>query len=123
MKKIKDVGNGYMLDHKGTIYSTKISNKWNPKGEVREVQPKKMKTGYYYAPMYNDVDNPNKKMFYRLHRLVWETFVGEIPKGLEIHHKNHDKSDNRLKNLALVTHQQNMILWRKHRKKKQKGTM
>ena len=122
MKKIKDVGNEYMLDNKGTIYSTKISNKWNPKGEMREVKPKKMKTGYYYAPMYNDVNNPKKKMFYRLHRLVWTTFVGEIPKGLEIHHKNHNKSDNRLKNLALVTHKENMILWRKHQKK-QKGTM
>jgi len=110
-----------MLDRKGTIYSTKISNKWNPKGEVREVQPKKMKTGYYYAPMYNDADRPNKKLFYRLHRLVWETFVGAIPKGLEIHHKNHNKSDNRLKNLALVTHKENVTLWQEW-KKKQKPT-
>jgi hypothetical protein len=122
MKKLKDVGNGYMLDNEGTIYSTKVHYRYNINGEMREVQPKKMKTGYYYAPIYNDVDRPNKKLFYRLHRLVWTTFVGEIPKGLEIHHKNHDKSDNRLKNLALVTHQQNMILWRKHQKK-QKGTM
>ena len=117
MKNLKDVGNGYLLHKNGTIYSTKISYKWNPKGELREVQPKKMKTGYYYAPMYNDVDNPNKKNFYRLHRLVWETFVGPIPKGLVIHHKDHNKSNNKLSNLQLVTSSQNRILYLQYKNK------
>lgn len=43
------------------------------------------------------------------HRLVWETFNGEIPKGLAINHKNGIKTDNRLVNLELVTYSENMI--------------
>lgn len=38
----------------------------------------------------------------RVNRLVWETFVGPIPEGYDIHHKNHNRQDNRLENLELV---------------------
>jgi len=43
-----------------------------------------------------------------IHRLVYEAFKGEIPKGLEINHINGIKNDNRLINLELVTHSQNI---------------
>ncbi len=42
------------------------------------------------------------------HRWVWEQANGKIPKGMTIHHINSNGHDNRLENLALVTHQQNM---------------
>jgi hypothetical protein len=38
------------------------------------------------------------------HRLVWLTAHGKIPKDREIHHRNGDKSDNRIENLELVKH-------------------
>lgn len=38
----------------------------------------------------------------RMNRLVWETFVGDIPKGYDVHHKNHIRTDNRLENLELI---------------------
>lgn len=38
-----------------------------------------------------------------LHRVVWEAANGPIPPGLEINHKNANKTDNRLANLELVT--------------------
>jgi hypothetical protein len=41
--------------------------------------------------------------------LVWETFVGKIPKGMVVHHKNHDKRDARLSNLELTTRPLNAI--------------
>ena len=43
-----------------------------------------------------------------VHRVMWEAFNGPIFGRLEINHKNLDRSDNRLKNLELVTHQQNI---------------
>lgn len=37
------------------------------------------------------------------HVLVWEAQHGPVPPGFEIHHKNHNKLDNRLENLKLIT--------------------
>lgn len=39
-----------------------------------------------------------------MHRYVWEKENGKIPKGFDIHHRNRDKSDNRLENLELIEH-------------------
>lgn len=46
---------------------------------------------------------------HRAHQLVWFSFFGPIPASLEINHKNGIKSDNRINNLELLTHQQNML--------------
>lgn len=42
-----------------------------------------------------------------VHRLVWETFKGEIPEGLEIDHIDNNRKNNRLDNLQLVTRAKN----------------
>ena len=42
-----------------------------------------------------------------LHRKVWIEANGPIPNGYEIHHINNNKHDNRLENLAMVTHKEN----------------
>ena len=46
--------------------------------------------------------------FYKIHRAIWETFVGPIPEGYEIDHINGNRSDNRLCNLRCVSHKENM---------------
>jgi len=38
-----------------------------------------------------------------MHRVVWESEKGRIPKGWDIHHINHDKTDNNIENLELYT--------------------
>jgi hypothetical protein len=40
--------------------------------------------------------------------MVWEAFNGPIEGRLEINHKDLDRSNNRLENLEIVTHQQNL---------------
>ena len=42
-----------------------------------------------------------------IHRLVWETFKGEIPEGLEIDHIDNNRKNNSLSNLQLVTRAEN----------------
>lgn len=40
-----------------------------------------------------------------MHRLVWQVANGAIPNGMEVHHKNGVKSDNRIENLELLDRQ------------------
>ena len=44
----------------------------------------------------------------KAHRLVYETFIGDIPQGYEIDHINAIRDDNRIENLKLCTHKENM---------------
>jgi hypothetical protein len=43
-----------------------------------------------------------------VHRLVAEAFLGPCPDGLEVNHKNGDKSDPHAENLEYITHRQNI---------------
>lgn len=54
--------------------------------------------------------NNGKGTSFRVHGLVSEAFLGPRPKGLEVHHKNGRRTDNRLCNLEYVTHRQNIRL-------------
>ncbi len=49
-------------------------------------------SGGYYA---------NKSDY--LHRAKWKKLRGPIPKGYHVHHKNHDKTDNRIANLVCIS--------------------
>lgn len=43
---------------------------------------------------------------YTEHKLVWERANGPVPDGYVVHHRNHNKRDNRLENLELLTHEE-----------------
>ena len=58
--------------------------------------------GYVFCSVQSD------KRHVLAHRIVYETFNGEIPEGYEIDHINSVRDDNRLCNLQLLTHTENL---------------
>ena len=61
---------------------------------------------YLYFNIYDEkLEKP--KNYYQ-HRFVFEVFRGPIPRFFEVDHLNNVKSDNRIKNLQLLTHKQNV---------------
>lgn len=45
---------------------------------------------------------------YRVHRLVAEAFIGELPSGMQVNHKNGIRDDNRVENLEIVSCAENV---------------
>lgn len=45
----------------------------------------------------------NKTKRFLVHRLVYQTFKGELKKGMQIHHIDEDKFNNHISNLMQVT--------------------
>jgi hypothetical protein len=103
----------YYLTEDGKVYSDRDISR---KKELIEIKPKLNKGGYVYIhPYYANM----KRTYIRLHRWIWETFRGEIPKGYEIHHKDHNKLNNSLDNLELVTHRENILKYLQYKKEQQ----
>ena len=63
-------------------------------------------------PIYKDKDGylivSTKNGKNRVHRIIYETFVGPIPDGYEIDHIEGNKTDNRPEMLKCVTHIENL---------------
>ena len=62
--------------------------------------------GYLYFNIFDK--KLEKPKFYYQHRFVYEVFRGPIPVCFETDHINNIRSDNRLKNLQLLTHKKNI---------------
>lgn len=67
----------------------------------------------------------NKFKMVTVHKIIWETFNGEIPDGMEIDHINTVRNDNRLSNLRCVSHKDNVnnINSKKHYSEAKTGNM
>ena len=95
--------------YKHQIFSDYAANK---DGDIYSLKKKKIlnknkdSNGYLYFRVYNKKLEKSKSYYY--HRFVYEVFKGPIPRCFEIDHINEIKSDNRLKNLQLLTHKQNI---------------
>ena len=59
-----------------------------------------------YFAIHTKEDGINRS--FRVHRLVWESNHGVIPADLELDHINNIRWDNRISNLQLLTHLQNL---------------
>ena len=58
--------------------------------------------GTISAKGYRRVWNRDSKRYVMEHVAVWENVHGPVPPGYQLHHRNHDKLDNRIENLQLV---------------------
>jgi hypothetical protein len=99
-KEIKDFP-GYFITACGKIYSTKTGKLKRKKTSKRNYKKKND-----YDVVHFVKEGKRYKRF--VHRLVWQTWGGDIPEGLQIDHINGVKDDNRIENLQLLTQQENI---------------
>lgn len=94
-KRINDFDN-YFISQNGVVYSIKLN---------KLLKVKINKFQYYTIGITN---NNGVRKFVMIHRKVYETWVGKIPCGKEINHKNSKPWINSLYNLEIVTPIQNI---------------
>ncbi len=114
---------GYYATTSGKILSVKIRGK---RGKIDynkpfELKYKKDKDGYLEVCLSIVDKGVHKRKYCRVHRLVWETFNGDIENNLTIDHINNEPSDNRLVNLQLLTKELNTSKATKGKTTWQKG--
>ena len=91
------VFSNYAANKDGDIYSLK---------RKKIINKNKDSNGYlFFIICSNKLEKPK---FYYQHRFVYEVFRGPIPHGFEVDHIFPVKTDNRIKNLQLLTHKQNI---------------
>lgn len=77
---------------------------------------RKIKTGQIIKPFDNGIGYSTIRLLKSVgdrrnmyvHRLVYQTFVGTIDEDKEINHIDHDKSNNQLSNLEMISHRRNV---------------
>ena len=75
----------------------------NKKRKEKLLSPGKNGKGYLFVSLSkNGVGKP-----FTIHRLVYETFVGEIPPKWDINHLDENKENNHLENLEACSHEKN----------------
>ena len=90
--------------YKHPMFSNYAANK---NGKIVNVKTKRIMKmskndgGYLYFSLYNK--KLKKTKFYSQHRFVYEVFKGQIPRCKQVDHINEIKSDNRIKNLQVLT--------------------
>lgn len=87
-----------------TAHSIKHGKTWAGNAAYRPLKPRKDTKHYLQVDLVQNSEYTRK----RVHRVVWEAFNGAIEGRLEINHKDLNRVNNRLDNLELTTHQQNL---------------
>lgn len=70
-----------------------------------KISKQHIRNGYYAASIRNYAIKKSKTL--NIHQLVAMTFIGTIPKGYQVNHKNGIKTDNKFENLEIVKPQEN----------------
>lgn len=99
-KEIEGYESKYLISNYGRIKSKNYHN--TGRDEFLKIQTNR--NGYQHISIWYK----GETKMYSIHRLVWKTFKGEIPEGYEVNHMDENPSNNRLDNLNLLTHKENM---------------
>ena len=95
--------------YKHQIFSDYAANK---DGDIYSLKRKKIISKHKDSSVYLNFTIYDQKLEKRInyfqHRFVYEVFRGPIPRGFEVDHIFPVKTDNRIKNLQLLTHKQNI---------------
>jgi hypothetical protein len=108
----------YHISDDGIVYTTKKSPRYNPKGDLKVLKPRNHPSGYLYVGMFVGSGKTKVRVWRRVHRLVAETYIGELPKHMDVDHIDGDKHNNDYENLRIITHQQNCVYAGARRKNK-----
>lgn len=101
IKEIKDYPK-YTITEEGDIYSTQ----WNEQRKLKPQRATQSKKGYFQVRLFSPTQKKGKLQY--IHRLVYETFVGDIPEGMEIDHIDNDTSNNHIDNIQLISRRGNI---------------
>ena len=99
-KWIKGYEGIYQISNLGRI---KSFHKDKSNGFILSV---KNSNGWYLTALLRD---KNKRDTKRIHQLVAEHFIGEIPKGYHVHHKDGNKQNNNVENLEIIHPKQHRL--------------
>lgn len=92
------IDEGYLrINNKGTVYNTFTD---------RFIGLCRSDKNYPKVSVYDPVEKKNHSI--GLHVLVYLVFIGNIPKGMIVNHKNGKKRDSRHTNLELITQAENV---------------
>lgn len=116
-KEVKDFEGLYEVSNYGRVRSLDRIIESN----IGETIYKKIIKGCLLSPVSNGIgylqvglSNQGKIKRFYVHRLVYLIFFGEIPDDYEVNHIDHNKSNNSLSNLELVTKSENQLKSRKY---------
>lgn len=107
--EVSDMGNVRSLDRQ-----VKMIGRWGTE-EVRSYRARQLKTHECPNGYVRVVLSVSSKLTTRtVHSLVAEAFLGPVPEGQEVRHKNGRANQNRLENLIYGTRSQNRDDSRRH---------
>lgn len=95
-KPIKDFEDRYEVSDRGRVRS--LPRPYSP--GLNYLRPKLDKDGYLEVTLCCKL---RKKNYLKIHRLVYQAFVGPLDPNLQINHENGRKNDNHVKNLVQMT--------------------
>ena len=103
-KPVKNYEGLYEVSNFGEVKSLERLDSRGRKVKEKLLSPIKDGKGYLQVDLYkNGIRKPSK-----INRLVWQTFVGEIPPKWDVNHLDENKENNHLENLDACSHGDNM---------------